>query len=389
MERISQRRARNSSIEVLKIFSILLIVINHVVQTLGTEGNQYISFSDYFINLSKVTDNYQYLLISMLRYSGNLGNTVFFVCSAWFLLNVTNANKKKVFIMLADIWVISVICLVVVSICQGTFRGSLILQSLFPTTFSNNWYLTCYVLFFIIHPFLNMVIEKMSQRQLFRTAFWGVLLYIIIPFSTRITNHLFKASASFFSSQLVFWIVLYFVIAYIKKYAPNFTGNRLYNLLLIVFGFIGNYGIIILTNIIGLKYYALLNTALQIWNQYYNPFLIMMVIGAFNVANNFHFESKIINYISSLSLYIYIIHENIMLRWFYRPAMWQYIYTNYGYAHILRWVFILVVIIFAFGLISSILYKQSVHKAVVRCCERLYPKISNIWMRFENKATAR
>ena len=206
--------------------------------------------------------------------------------------------------MLADIWVISIICLVVVSICQGSFRGSLIIRSLFPTAFSNNWYLTCYILFFVIHPFLNMVIEKMSQRQLFRTAFGGVLLYIILPFSTRITNYMFNASASFFSSELVFWIVLYFIIAYIKKYAPNLTGNQKFNLLLIVFGFIGNNGIIFLTNIIGLKYYPSLDTALQIWNQYYNPFLIMMVIGAFNLANTINFESKIINYISSLSLYI-------------------------------------------------------------------------------------
>lgn len=383
---IRHQRIRNSSIELLKLFAILLIVTSHVVQTLGTKGNQYISFSDYYIDTAMVTSNYQYLIISMLRYSGNLGNTIFFLCSAWFFLDDTKAYKKKVFIMLADIWVISIICMVIVSICVGDFRGSLILRSLFPTSFSNNWYLTCYIIFFVIHPFLNMVIEKMNQRQLFRTAFWAIALYVIIPFPTQITNYLFSAKASFFSSELVFWVALYFVIAYMKKYALYLASNKLLNILLIVFGFIGNYGLIFLTNVIGLKIYAPLNTALQIWNNYNNPFIIMIVIGAFNLANNIHFESMAINYISSLSLYIYIIHENILLRWYYRPAMWQYVYTNMGYSHILKWVFILVVIIFSFGLISSILYKESVHRAVLIICEGLYPKVSNTWRRFESRA---
>lgn len=378
MEAMRHRHKRNSSIELLKIFAILVIVISHVVQTLGTEGK-----GDFYINLSSATYSHQYLLISMLRYCGILGNTIFFVCSAWFFLDDSRANKKKVFIMLADIWVISIICLVIGSIYLKEIKKSLVLQSLFPTTFSNNWYLTCYIIFYLIHPYLNALIEGMSQKQLFRTAFWVMLLYIIISFTTQITKQLFNAQATFFSSELVLWGVLYFIIAYIKRYAPNLTNNLLLNTILIVVGCIGNCGIILLTNIIGLKY-APLSNSLQIWNRGNNPFILLIAIGAFNLAKSVKYESRLIDYVSGLSLYIYIIHENLILRLYIRPAIWQYIYTNFGYSHILGWVFMLAVLVFAFGLISSMLYKHTIHKLVCIISDTIYPKISNTWRHFED-----
>lgn len=44
-----------------------------------------------------------------------------------------------------------------------------------------------------------------------------------------------------------------------------------------------------------------------------NPFLLAMSIAMFNIARNIHFKNRFINYISKLSLLIYIIHENIIL----------------------------------------------------------------------------
>lgn len=74
----TDRRIRASGIEMLKIFAIFFVVISHVVQTLAeSEGV-------YRINLTLATTNLQYLVLSVLRYSGMLGNSIFFVCSAWF-----------------------------------------------------------------------------------------------------------------------------------------------------------------------------------------------------------------------------------------------------------------------------------------------------------------
>ena len=109
-------KERNSSIEILKIIAIVLIITNHAIQTLGANGNLYVPFEGYGIDLNGVTSNIQFLIISMMRYSGIIGNTVFFVCSAWFLLDNATVSKKKILLLLADMWFISFIILVIVLI---------------------------------------------------------------------------------------------------------------------------------------------------------------------------------------------------------------------------------------------------------------------------------
>lgn len=112
------RDNRNSGIELLKIFAIFLIVVSHVVRTLsGT--NTYISYQEYVINLSHATTDLQQLVATMIRYIGRLGNTLFFVCSAWFLLDSKRINKRKMLQILMDIWVISVGIFVIMFFCAA------------------------------------------------------------------------------------------------------------------------------------------------------------------------------------------------------------------------------------------------------------------------------
>lgn len=144
---MTSSRGRNSSIELLKIIGIILVVISHVTQTLGSKGNVFVPFNDYVLNLSGATDNLQYLLLAMLRYSGEIGNTIFFVCSAWFFLESDNVDKKKILVLVADMWVISIIILLAVTAAeQGIVSRKLVLMAIFPITFENNWYLNCYII---------------------------------------------------------------------------------------------------------------------------------------------------------------------------------------------------------------------------------------------------
>ncbi len=91
-------RLRESGIELLKIFGILLVVLSHVVQTLGN-----------YVNINYASKSPTILALGVIRLSGNLGNIIFFFCSAWFLVDSKETNTQKVMRMLADIFVISVI----------------------------------------------------------------------------------------------------------------------------------------------------------------------------------------------------------------------------------------------------------------------------------------
>lgn len=366
-------KIRNSSIELLKIIAILLIVVSHVVQTLYTP-NDMVNMQDYILGISTSTTNIQCLILAMLQSSGAFGNTIFFICSAWFLLDSSKVNKKKMLQMLLDIWVVSIIILITVYFLRGGDIGLvMIIKQIFPITFQNNWYVTCYLLFYPIHPFLNLIISKINQKTLFRTSFILSFLYIGVNF---------VQDGHFFTSRLILWVTLYLVIAYMKYYLVDISNDFKINIRLFIVGFVGNYGIIALTNFLGL-HIGVFNDKLLRWGSNCSPFIILMVIGMLNIARNIHFENSIVNYISKLSLLIYIIHENILLRTYYRPLMWQWVYTNMGYSHVLLWTIILTVIVFTFGLVASIIYKNTIQKCVTKFINATYPSLCKKYAKFE------
>ena len=101
---------RRSGIELLKIAAILLIVISHITQTMNAP-NPDIAYSGYLIDLDSATRSLQTFVLILFRHFGVLGNTVFFICSAWFLLESDKFRKKKWFFMLSEIWFVSVVIL--------------------------------------------------------------------------------------------------------------------------------------------------------------------------------------------------------------------------------------------------------------------------------------
>ena len=142
IQTVEKRTARESGIELLKIAAIFLIVIHHVVQTLSSQ-NDFFPVNDYVLNIYSATTDVKTLFLAFLRFSGNLGNTIFFVCSAWFLLDSRRASKKKIFNMILDVWLVSVIILSVVYFMRGgNVSAELIIKSFLPTTFGNNWNIT-------------------------------------------------------------------------------------------------------------------------------------------------------------------------------------------------------------------------------------------------------
>ncbi len=351
----NKRNSRNSAVECLKILGMVLIVLSHVVQTLHS-GNTYVGYQDYVFPLGVATSDPKILILNILRYSGVFGNAIFFVSSAWYLLDSKTASGKKIVSMLVEIWSISVLIMAVFGVAhQGNLSLRLVIKALFPTTFSLNWYLTCYILFYAIHPFLNQVIGAMNRRTLLRCAVAMSTLYIFVNF---------VIGEAFQTTNLILWVSVYFCMAYMKRCLYDASNRKLYNWLLILVGIGGNCLIVILTNFLGLHHIWHFSNQLLRWNENCNPFLIMAAIGMFNLARCSNFKNTLINKISGLSLLIYIVHENIFMRTYLRPYIWQRIYETFGYEHILLWTVIQVVVIFAASLIICSVYKLTLQKTV-------------------------
>ena len=155
-------RERKSGIELLKIISILLIVISHVSQTVGS-GSPALGGLDSNI----ATTNPQYIILMLFRHFGALGNITFFICSAWFLCEGDKKrNGEKILRIVLDVWIISMVYLLVFILAGEDLSIQDVIKSIFPTTFSNNWYITSYLMLYAIFPYLNWIIKKMSKKEL-------------------------------------------------------------------------------------------------------------------------------------------------------------------------------------------------------------------------------
>lgn len=375
MSILQTKQTRNASIEILKIIAIFAIVINHVVQTL-TSPNGYVLWNDYLINISMASWDITKIILLILRTFGVFGNLTFFICSAWFLLDNDELKWKKEIKMLIDIWCISVmICIVVLFMRQGNIATGTLIKQFLPTLFANNWYMTCYLLFYPLHVLINKLIKTLSQRELLLSASLASIMYIILDYIY---------AKWLFPSLLILWVTIYLDVAYLKKYM-NHTMNKLsVNIALVLIGMIGNAGIIVITNILGMKF-TFVGTQVMHWHNNCSPFILMMAIGLFNIFRNINIRNEKICYISRLSLFIYVIHENELLRLYYRPYLWHWVYNKFGYQYVLIWILILSVAVFIFGVVMSIVYHKTLERitekksvCILNALKRLYLKYEDI-----------
>lgn len=242
----------------------------------------------------------------------------------------------------------------------------LTLQSIFPTIFGNNWYITCYILFYLIFPYLNIIINNLSQKDHISIVLGSLTVYFGIGFGL-----VFIRPGLFFPSILIYWTIIYFTIAYIHKYKMEWFSSKKNLILLLSIGLILMVGIDIFVEFIGL-HSAYFRSRVGCWHQANSPFTLITAIALFGLARRPNWLSPKINYIASLTFLIYIIHENILFRLLLRPYIYVFIKNNFGYRHIVAWVIVVGLVIFLGALVISILYNQTLQRKVHEFSDHLY-----------------
>ena len=366
---------RHSGIELLKIIAIFLIVISHVTQTLGSKSFD-VSYQDYVILLGNATLDIQEIILMLLRQTGALGNTIFFACSAWFLVGKTNSTSKKAFSLLSTVWSISILILCFyLAFYPSCLTVKVLIKQFFPTTFANNWYMTCYIIFLFIYPWLNKMIALTNQKQLLKIVLFSSSLWIV-------ANYIIDSL--FFVSALILWITIYFLVAYLKLYCGRLMVNIKFGIMLLLIGILGYIAQVLVTNYVGLYLISAFSDKVLRWNNNHCPFYLMIALGSIIIALQATYRSKIINYISGLSMFVYLFHENYLFRCYTRPAIWQYLYINYGYAHVIMLDIAFAVVLFFLSLVVSAIYKETLYRFVVKVSNNLYLILTKIYDHIEH-----
>lgn len=345
---------RESSIELLKIFSIILIVVSHVTLTIGFK-NDTVAFSEYIIPIGEATTDTTTLILSLFYQAGCIGNTIFFVCSCWFWVGKNKIQTNKIINTIMTVWILSVIFLCFYLILYPSeIAFSDIIKQLFPTIFANNWYMSNYILFLCIYPFINRFIECITKKEHLKIVIFTSSIWILGNYLKR---------DLFFPSLVLTWMSIYFLVSYLKLYCSKIIRNRKYGVLLLVCGVGGAILQVLITNFLGIYLNIFSNDILR-WNSNSNPFYIMIAIGAMILSFQKSFYSNSINYIASLTMYIYLIHENYLFRNYSRPYIWQWIYDSYGYDKVIPIAIVFSIILFSVSSLIAIIYKETIQKLV-------------------------
>lgn len=355
-------KVRNSSIELLKVLAMALIILSHSVPKAGLSELAHSGV----IDVSLATSDVQEFIAILCAYLGQIGNAIFIVCSAWFLLDSNRINLSKVTSIVLDCLLISVFMLGVF-LCFGyRFPLKMIVRQFMPTILGTNWFITTYIIFYMIHPYLNRVINNLKQKEHFIVNITFAVFYCILA--------VIKDSLLYFNKLLGF-IIIYFFVAYMKKYMENFMNSRKINLMILISNIVGLFALVLVTDIVGLML-PLFSDKVSLWCKFWNPLMIAIGISAFNLAKMKTYKNERINFLSSLSMLVLCFHCNPLVMLYFRFDFFEYIYRQFTFQHILLWILLFALFLAVTSILLSYIYKKSVAKTTKKWGEKISSKIN-------------
>ncbi|WP_270240895.1 acyltransferase [Collinsella tanakaei] len=281
----SRGGARNSSIELLRILSMFMIMLHHLVVH---------NVVDY-----KAMDPgiFRFLLQFLFVSGGKVGVVIFFAISAWFLADAATgvkASLRRVWMLEKEVLFYSVVfgvgCYLIM---DGVGFGAL-LRGVFPLMSSIWWYTTAYAGFLIVFPFLTDGLRAMGRKR--HLSLCAVLFFVIgvvglLPVSPVVTG----------AMGMMYLFVL--ISAYKWYVAPEHAFDPLK---LIAVG-----AMLLLPYVLAsLAAKALLDvsTGAYITSETKTP-ILLMGFGIFLLFERMHFYSPVVNKVAACSLSVYLITE--------------------------------------------------------------------------------
>lgn len=359
---ISVNSKRESSIELLKVLALIAIIICHTY-TNFTLASDYTNEEKIFFDVTTFS-NAEYFSFQIIITFGYLCDIIFFVCTSWFLCDKKRNNKGKIANMIINTFFLSVLFLLVYAILNFEISDGLVLSSFFPISNRVYWYITCYIIFYSIYPYLNILIDNISKKQHFSFCFVSFMLYYVYSF--------LLSYELFYINKLIAFIIIYFIVSYIKKYNYDFCESTKTNIIVFV------------ATTFTFYLYRFVNFAITPinvdWHVLYNPFFLIMAISLLNIFRRIKFHSEIINTISSLTMFAYIVHSNpLLVNNTIIPLISKLLLvtgTNYIVIKILLFALLLAIISFAISFIYRALTNKLVRKISILLTDNFYNVIN-------------
>lgn len=279
----TKKSARNSNVEIVRIIAMLMIIASHVYGT--NSGEEFQKFPQAVFVLTQSV------------FHAGLGVIIFMLISGYFLINFSEKRLTK---MVSMTWCCSVFSVILGIIVDKLSNNGIslmgIVRHLIPISSRYYWYISCYICVMILAPFLNKAINAISKKDFQKLIIAMLAIFYIMP------TFLYFDIMDDKGKGLVTMISAYFIGAYLSKYRISLDKNKAVILLIITFiiTFIGNYAATLVRG----------ETSYPFSRECTITTLFAGVL-ILHIATEKTCENKIINNLSSKTLYVYIISGTI------------------------------------------------------------------------------
>lgn len=277
---------RKSNLDLLKVVATIMILILHYLN--GSIGGA----------LKETTDaTSNYYIIRYVESFCIVAVNCFVLITGYFMINKKMIRiNKAINLILISLFYSIIFYLTSVLLKINIFKFDDLLTSLM-VMYNPKWFIVAYIGLFLLIPYLNKIILGMNNYQYRKFLILLIIILSIIP--TMFPKVCYNDNGY----GILSFILIYFIGGYLKLYYQPQKSKVYYLAIYILCA--------ILTSILAI------NNVLEYnwWN--YNS--IVNIIGSMSLFLfflKFGFKSKIIDYLATFSLSIYIIHTDLSIRTF-------------------------------------------------------------------------
>lgn len=227
---------------------------------------------------------------------------------------------------------------------------------------------------YAIYPLLNTVINNISQKRHLINCIVFIVFYFFVASIS---------SGFFYANSLIEFVGIYFVVAYVKKYMQSLTSNMRLTVLFLVVNLVLLIILQLLMNFVGARIDVFSSRVMHFVN-FYNPIFIMLAFSLFNIFINLKLSSSIINYISSLTMMVFILHLNILFKKYVLGQIIYYLWRLTDEMNILLFMILFSVALFIASTVVAALYNIIFQKWVHKFVNVLMRSILKIYGKFES-----
>lgn len=278
---------RQSSLELLRIISMITIISLHYVVNSGLMG-----LYDY----NSITGNM--IFLQFFSSIGKAGVNVFILISCYFMCT-SKLTWKRVLKLFLEIEFYSIIIFIIFSITGYTeFNLANAARTVLTVVYTLNVSFTgSFMVFYLLIPFLNRTLKSFSKNA--HRNLCAILIFIFTIIPTFFKNDTWN--------YIGWFVTIYYIASYIRLYPSKYTEEKKYSLVTLIISFGLIFSSIIFVDYVGKKF--------GFTNAYYmcsdsNKLLaVTCAVSAFLLFKNINMGyRKWINIIASTTFGVYLIH---------------------------------------------------------------------------------